>query len=513
MRRRQRYVLGVTLALVIGTAAGCGSSAPTSATTGQPTGAGAAAGAPAGAAAASVPDGDWTQFDFDAQRSGVGPADTGITAGNVRGLVRRQVHLDGVVDSSVIQLHAIRVRGRGRDIAVMTTTYGRTIAIDPGTGAKLWEFVPSDIARYQGSSQITTTTPIADPDRQFVYAASPDGRIHKLSITTGHEVHSGRWPVRVTFDATHEKLAAALNISGRWLLATTGGYYGDAPPYQGHVLEIDRTIGAIGHIWNSLCSNRHYLLVPRTCPASDSAIWARAGAVVDPRTGRILLATGNAPFNGSTYWGDSVLELSPALSLLQNWTPSTQSALNSNDQDLGSTAPALLPISGGRRLAVQGGKDGHLYLLDVGRLNGTTGRAGPQTGGSLQALPSPGSAEVYTAPAVWSDNGRAYVFVADDAGTAAYVLGGDHRLHLVWQHATGGTSPVIAGGLLYVYDEQDGTLVVRNPVSGIALVSLPARRGHWNSPIAIGGRVILPEGNANDHATSGTIDIYHLSGR
>ena len=38
---------------------------------------------------------------------------------------------------------------------------------------------------WAGSSQITTTSPIADPDRRFVYAASPNGLIHKLVARDG----------------------------------------------------------------------------------------------------------------------------------------------------------------------------------------------------------------------------------------------------------------------------------------------------------------------------------------
>ncbi len=51
------------------------------------------------------------------------------------------------------------------------------------------------------------------------------------------------------------------------------------------------------------------------------------------------------------------------------------------------------------------------------------------------------------------------------------------------------------------------------PVSGHLLRSLPAAGGHWNSPIVLGGRIILPVGNSNDHSTSGTIYVYHLPGR
>ena len=45
----------------------------------------------------------------------------------------------------------------------------------------------------------------------------------------------------------------------------------------------DRSNGRMTHVWNSLCSNRHHLIdPPASCPASDSAIWGRAGAVLEP---------------------------------------------------------------------------------------------------------------------------------------------------------------------------------------------------------------------------------------
>ncbi len=472
--------------------------------------------AAAARASKRVPEADWLRFNYNAQRSGVGPAATGINAGNVRKLRLRTITLPGTVDSSAIELAGVTVRGRKRDVIVMTTTYGLTLAIDPAGGKLLWEFTPADIHSYLGSSQFTTATPIADPDRQFVYAASPDGRIHKLALATGREVRTGGWPVSVTFDPTHEKIASALNISGNSVVVTTGGYIGDAPPYQGHVVTINRSTGRITAVWNSLCSDRHSLIdPPASCKASDAAIWGRAGAVVEPDTGRMLVATGNAPFNGSTDWGDSVLELSPDGSrLLHNWTPTDQARLNTNDLDLGSTSPAVLPVFHGRRLAIQGGKAGVLDLLDLDRLDGTTEGPGARLGGQIQEISAPGPTDVFTAPAIWSHNGKVWVFVADGAGTSAYVLSGASRprLRVAWKSGSGGTSPVLAGGLLYVYDP-GGSLDVYVPTTGRRLASLPAGSGHWNSPIVVGGRVILPVGNANDHSTSGTLDIYHLPGR
>jgi hypothetical protein len=120
-----------------------------------------------------------------------------------------------------------------------------------------------------------------------------------------------------------------------------------------------------------------------------------------------------------------------------------------------------------------------------------------------------------TTPAVWHHGGETWVFVGDDSGTAAYTLtdaGGKPRLTVAWQSASGGTSPILAGGLLYVYDPAS-RLKVYEPTTGRVLDTLPAGAGHWNSPIVVGGRIALPVGNANDHSTAGTMTIYHLPGR
>jgi hypothetical protein len=339
--------------------------------------------------------------------------------------------------------------------------------------------------------------------------------IHKLSLATGRQL----WSRRVTFDPRYEKLASALNLSGRYVVVVTGGYVGDIPPYDGHVVTIDRSTGRIAHVWNSECSNRHLLIRASSCSVTntngDNAIWGRGGAVIEPGNRRILVATGNGPFNGRDNWGDSVLELSPDASrLLHSWTPTNQHQLDETDTDLGSAAPALLPTYAGLRLVVQAGKDGLLHLLNLRRLNGTRGGAGPRLGGELSQTRAPGGGQVLTSPAVWSGGGEVLVFVGDDSGTAAYrLVGGRHpRLQMVWQAGTPSTSPVVAGGLLFDYDEINGRLIVRRPVSGVALGTLPVAQGHWNSPIVAGGRIILPTGSYHDSTSTSRIEIYHLPG-
>ena len=98
--------------------------------------------------------------------------------------------------------------------------------------------------------------------------------------------------------------------------------------------------------------------------------------------------------------------------------------------------------------------------------------------------------------------------MAADKGTGGWRLR-RNRLALAWLNGRGGTSPVVAGGLLWVYDPGGG-LNVYAPATGRLLGTLPCSGGHWNSPIVVDGRVALAEGNANDHSTSGVLDIWRL---
>ena len=103
------------------------------------------------------------------------------------------------------------------------------------------------------------------------------------------------------------------------------------------------------------------------------------------------------------------------------------------------------------------------------------------------------------------------MFVADASGTAAYVLRGG-RLLRAWQNGNAGTSPVLAGGLLYVYDPSRGGIDVYRPGSPQPLARLAGDPGHWNSPIVVDGHIVEPEGDANDHNLSGRLDIFSARG-
>src|SRR4051812_38062168 len=117
----------------------------------------------------------WPLFGVPPDRRNDFQAPTGITAGNVTTLARVSIGVPGTVDSSPIS-------AGGR--FVVTTSYGKTLALDRH-GRILWTYTPPGIDGWQGSSQITNASPAADPDGEHVYAVSPDGVVHKLSLGGG----------------------------------------------------------------------------------------------------------------------------------------------------------------------------------------------------------------------------------------------------------------------------------------------------------------------------------------
>jgi hypothetical protein len=97
----------------------------------------------------------------------------------------------------------------------------------------------------------------------------------------------------------------------------------------------------------------------------------------------------------------------------------------------------------------------------------------------------------------------------DQEGALSGLYSRGNRLQSLWSNGHAGTSPVVAGGLLYVYDPGGG-LRVYNAATGNAVTTLASGGGHWNSPIVVDRRIALPEGNANDHLTSGVLDIWRV---
>lgn len=441
---------------------------------------------------------DWLQFGSDVQSTSAPAFSTGISSSNVASMMRHQVTLDGIVDGSAIYLHDVTVKGAKHNVFFVTTTYGKTIAIDADHDSILWEYTPAKYDTWANTRQITNTSPAADPDREAIYAGAPDGTVQKLAVTDGHAL----WTTPVTLLPEREKMDSPLKVFRGHVIAVTGGYIGDRTPYQGHVAILDAQSGKLLHVWNSLCSDRSGLIQPSSCSGQRSAIWGRSGAVIDPNTGNIFVATGNGTYDGKTNWGDATIELNPdATEMLGNYTPENNAELDQRDLDVGSTSPIIM----GDTILAQGGKDAQIRLINLKQMAGTS----PHAGGETQSVSTPSGNKMFTAGAVWKHNGQITLIVADNGGTEAWNFTGG-KLVQSWKNSNGGTSPVVADGMAFVYDPQGG-MRVYDAEKGTQIADLQCGAGHWNSPIVIDGKIALPEGNANRPSSSGVFDIWTVS--
>ena len=447
---------------------------------------------------------DWPVFGNSLSGDNASSAPTGIDAANLASLTRRQVTLDGIVDSAPIYLHGVTVKGATHDVFFVTTSYGKTIAVDAQAANVLWEYTPAGYASWQGTTQLTNATPVADASRDYIFAATPGGTVDKIAVSDGHLV----WSTPVTLAPASEKLASPLKLSRGHVVVVTAGYIGDRPPYQGHVALVDAGSGKLGNVWNTLCSNRSGLLDPRSCDGQQSAIWGRSGPAIDPATGNIFVATGNGNYDGKTNWADALIEINPdATQMLANFTPENNADLNAHDLDVGSTSPILM----GDGNVAQGSKDVLIRLVSTKDIAGTVAHVGHE----IQTVSAPDNP--HTAPhlAKWTHNGRTWLYVADQAlrgnggGVIAWTYEGG-KLVPAWKNDTPGITPIVAGGLLYVYEPKTGKLHVYNPETGAVAGELAGGVGHWNSPTIIDGHIALGEGNANSHATTGVLDIWSL---
>jgi outer membrane protein assembly factor BamB len=385
-------------------------------------------------------------------------------------------------------------------------------AVDAASGRTLWSRSTA------GPSRCTTAGPVADPLGKWVYAPGLDGSMHRYNSVNGRETRGHGWPERITLMPDVEKMPATPTISRGYLYVATSGFIGDQGHYEGHLVAIQLSSGK-KHVFNSLCSNVHRLLGPTAgrsnyCPYVQSGLFGRGQGVTDPGSGDVYAVSGNGPWNGHTNWGDTIMKLNPgATRLLDAYTPTDQGYLNNSDLDLGSTGPALLPAihQNGRtyHLLVQGGKGpvcqgcGGAALRLINRDN-LSGKGGPgHLGGDLQDVTAPGGCEVLTAPAVWSHSGQAWVFYANDCGTAAYKVtspsAGKFRLTRIWSTGQGGTTPVLAGGVLYI--AHGGAVVAYAPATGQVIGSIGNLGDiHWEYPLVAGGHLFISDQSHQLHA-------------
>jgi outer membrane protein assembly factor BamB len=448
-RIRQMVPASVTIFALALALAGCGTAAPAAAPADQ-----VVSQAPT-TSPAPLTDADWPTYHHDNARTGIAPgfpATTKVALGWT-------AKLDGAV--------------YGQPLVVGGTVYAATdndtvYALDPQSGAVRWQLHLGTPMRRSAlpcgnvDPLGITSTMVYDPATGLLFALAETAGPHH--ILYGLDAKTGR--LKVTRSAeppkgdiiTHQE-RSALNILDGKVYIAYGGLAGDCGSYIGSVVGIP-TVGAGAAI---------YYTVPTT---NEAGIWTPGGATV--QDGRLLYAVGNGESTSGKYDGsDSILALTPQLTLADRFAPTTWADDNAHDLDLGSMTPALV----GSYIFIAG-KRGTGFTVRTSHFGGVGGQV-------AQTF----VCKAYGGAAVDHD----IAYVPCDNGTHAVQIDSAGRMHVRWQGpGSANGSPVLGGGAVWVVSYPDGTLYLLDQATGkvrsqVALGTVP----HFASPTLSGGRAFI----------------------
>ncbi len=477
-RRGLRAVTTIGFAAVVLAAVGCtsGTTASSATGTGRPPSSPTATSSPAApsSAASSLSAtsssagqaADWPTYDRTAGRSGVSVSSP--APGAVRSSWTAAV--DGAAYAQPLVV--------GSEVIVATEN-DSVYALDASSGAVRWSrHLAAPVTGGLPCGNIDpsgiTGTPVADvaTGRLWVvtFTAQPGYRhtLWELDLATGQTV--SQRPIDVSgSDPRAQQERGALVLLGSRVYVPFGGLYGDCSDYKGRV--VGAPIVGSGP------------LVAFTTPNQRQAgIWAPSGESV--RDDSLYVATGNGTPYDQVDDSDSVLRLSPDLTVEDRFTPSNFESLSADDQDLGSTAPALLPAG----LIFQVGKEGIGYVLDGTRLGGTGGELASSDvcEGGFGGDAVDGGTVVFSC----YDSLRAIDVTPGQGGAAP-------KLSVRW--SVSGISPgppIIAGGVVWDVNRK-GTLSGYRLSDGTSVFSAPTAPIVTDFPSlsASGSRLIVPEGD------------------
>ena len=355
-------------------------------------------------------------------------------------------------------------------------------SLSAATGAVVWAAhlgspVPSgDLPCGNISPTVGITgTPVIDPSRSEIFVVADElvnGRSAHMFI--GLSTATGKVEVTQDVDPAGADPAALLQRTGLTIddgrvVFAMGGNYGDCASYRGRVIAVPEQGGT-----------PTMFTVDAAADESQGAIWMGGAAPVVDSSGNIWVTTGNGsvysyshPYDNS----DSMLELSPSLTLAQFFAPTTWATDNSKDLDM-STAPALL--SDGQVILT--GKSRIVYLLSQGHLGGI--------GGQQATLGSACSQDIDGGVAV---QGTTVYLPCTSGIVAVRAEKSPASLHLLWSSGTGGGPAIVAAGLVWTIG-QNGTLYGLNPATGAvrqqASIGVPAN--HFPTPSVADGLLLAP---------------------
>jgi outer membrane protein assembly factor BamB len=418
--------------------------------------------------AAADPPG-WTVYHGNPAGTGVAPS---VTAVNTGTRAWTSPTLDGEIYGEPL-VYAGRV--------FVATENDTVYALSAATGRQVWSRhlgrpVPAGSLPCGNIIPLVgiTGTPVIDRSRREIFVVADElVRGRPAHMMAGLDTASGRVEMTRDVDLPGTDPAAQLQRTGLTLDAGRvvfglGGNYGDCGLYRGKVEAIPET--ATGR--------PEAFTVDAAHGESEGAVWMGGAAPVVDRRGHVWVTTGNGSVTAASHpydFSDGVLELSPAMRLLQFFAPSNWRVNNASDTDM-STAPALLPDG----QVIASGKSRIVYLLDGARLGGI-GRQeatlGPACGDDIDGGIALSGMTVYL-PCLTG-------VIAVRASRSPY------SLRPLWQASNGGGPPIIAAGLVWTIG-QDGILYGLNPANGRvrqqALIGAPAN--HFPTP-GVGDGVLL----------------------
>jgi len=298
--------------------------------------------------------------------------------------------VDGQVYAQPLYVHELSLPGAGAaNVLYVATMHNSVYAFnaDAPAGTKpLWKAIfgatvdPAslgpgyqDILREIG----ILSTPVIDRDGNTIYVANEtlrDGKmaffLHALDLATGVEKLNGPVEIQATVPGTgwggsgdassgQLPLLAVDHIQRPGLLLANGAVYiafgshGDDAPWHGWMVG-----------YNAADLAQQTAVFCTTAFGAGASIWQGGRGLAADNRG-IYVVTGNGNYNGFDAWGQSVLRLTPALSVADWFTPAENAEWTTDDLDFGSNGPILVPDA---KLLIAGGKAGLVALLNRNNL-------------------------------------------------------------------------------------------------------------------------------------------------
>ena len=427
---------------------------------------------------------DWLMYGFNLQRTGENPFESILTPSTVPGLHELwSFDLGGVTIMQPVLATGVIVDGSPKDLVYMGAEHGDLYAIDVALGTMVWQRnlgsqhtschdMPGGVFGVSGS-------PFLDRTNNRMFVVGGDGNMYALDLSTGATL-SG-WPVAVTTDPAHEHTYGAININNGIAYAEIASYC-DLTPYHGKIVAIDIATQTV---------RRTFL--PAGPRISGGGIWGPGGVSIDPATGNVFTATGNALTNPESFgYCENVVELSSALRVLGSNYP----GLTGGDVDFGAT-PVLYQPPGCSPMVAAKNKSGVLVTYERGNVS-----AGPAQRLQIANI----SDWQFNGIPAWSDTTHLlYISNSSDSNSAqtrhgivALSVDANCKLRLAWQTTIGPnfasvSPPTVAGGVVYYGSGSDSQLLAFDAVTGTQLWSSQSTitGAIYGAPMVVNGRVFV----------------------